>query len=313
MIKPIILLLSVTFLYIFTAQRSQWIASGRSSSMDSGISELLPSSPGGSPSPIIPHSPSRPTTRPGSGDIINRKPSGFHRPSSSQRAMGQQNDEQSHSRSPSRPNVSSRPNSAFSGYSALPHIGQQGSDMIEDSNNLSNNSPKTSNDTDIQNRALSPKHPPASPSGHHHHQPSPTPPPPTTTSSRPHSGKKISTRELRRQQFARRKHSSQQDTTSSSSSAASAASLSVPSENEPRILLAVKLPSGERLQRYFRPSDCFADVCQYAEQESKQSLSECNLYINQVPKILIANWRQTFNEASLRDRTLLCLEEKDDD
>ncbi len=112
-------------------------------------------------------------------------------------------------------------------------------------------------------------------------------------------------REIRQQQFIRRKNSQIIDTSSVLSTE--------PTESEPRILLAVKLPNGQRLQRYFRLSDDFTSVCTFAEYEAKQSFStNCDMFINQVPKRLITNWKETFHEAGLTDRTLLCLEFRDD-
>ncbi|XP_072035428.1 uncharacterized protein [Amphiura filiformis] len=247
--------------------------------MDSGISEL-PSSPHGTPSPIMPHSPTRP--RPSSGDRMHSRPASkrsyrqfIHRPTDGD------------SNSPSN----SRPSSAFSNYNPLPHIGMQdisqktsGShDLPESHQTESNNSPNRTSKSCVS-------------------EASSTSVPQTSSSPRPPSAKKgVSVMDLRRKQFARRRNS-QIDASASSE----------PSEMEPRLLLAIKLPNGQRLQRYFRPSDDFANVCKFAELEAKLSFSNCNMFINQVPKRLITNWKETFHEAGLTDRTLLCLEEKDD-
>ncbi|XP_022090113.1 UBX domain-containing protein 10-like [Acanthaster planci] len=110
---------------------------------------------------------------------------------------------------------------------------------------------------------------------------------------------KISRREMRSQQFARRRQSQK--------------SLAhEPCEGEDRCLIAVKLPEGERLQRYFRPSDSIADIVSYAEHTTRRVFSDCNVFTSDVPKRMVSNLSSTISKVGLGHRTLLYLEEKDE-
>ena len=257
--------------------------------MDSGISEL-PSSTHSSPSPILPHSPTG--QRPSSGDRRRTRPV-------SKTSYSQFTRRPPDGRPISNSPTESRPSSAFSNYNPLPEIGRQETDSRPNSGNheyqLQQELRETSSGRPRSNSG-------ASDTSNTH-----------SIIPRPPSGNRVSTRELRRQQFSRRR-SSQTNTGATPHSQIKAGTTipNEPLEDEPRILLAIKLPNGQRLQRYFRPSDRFTDISTYAETESNQSFCNCNLFINQVPKRLVSNWKETFHEAGLLDRTLLCLEEKDD-
>lgn len=82
-----------------------------------------------------------------------------------------------------------------------------------------------------------------------------------------------------------------------------------PKDSETRLLLAVKLPDGKRVQRYFRVADRIELVKQFAENELCSDLSNYQLSCN-APKIFFTNLSQMICDAGLEDRTLLFLVEK---
>ncbi|XP_038078305.1 UBX domain-containing protein 10-like [Patiria miniata] len=209
----------------------------------------------------------------------------------------------SHAASPS---TTTRPGSALSAYSPLPGIGQSGKE--------------TELTSGILNLGLNERervtHSPSSDSGMPHptrfHENEGVTSDETMTSqtrtkrslsmsSEPSNTRKISRREMRSQQFARRRHSQKSLTINDE-----------PQEGEDRVLIAVKLPEGERLQRYFRPSDSIADIVSFAEHTSQRVFSDCNVFTSDVPKKMIDDLTVTINKAGLGHRTLLLLEEKDE-
>ena len=85
---------------------------------------------------------------------------------------------------------------------------------------------------------------------------------------------------------------------------------SEPSETEERLLLAIKLPDGQRIQRFFRPSDQLNSVLHFAENSSLSDFSEYDLVCN-VPKVVFYDLTQCIQDTELKDRTVLYLEEKE--
>lgn len=85
---------------------------------------------------------------------------------------------------------------------------------------------------------------------------------------------------------------------------------SEPSEAEERLLLAIKLPDGKRIQRYFRPHDQLNTVLHFAENSSLLDYSEYDLACN-VPKNVFYDLSKIIQDTELKDRTVLYLEEKE--
>ena len=83
-----------------------------------------------------------------------------------------------------------------------------------------------------------------------------------------------------------------------------------PGKEEKQVLLAVKLPDGQRIQRCFRPDDSLHSVLHFAENSSLIDYSEYDLVCN-VPKIVFDDLSQRIQDAKLQDRTVLYLEEKE--
>ncbi|KAL4221101.1 cilium assembly [Mactra antiquata] len=83
-----------------------------------------------------------------------------------------------------------------------------------------------------------------------------------------------------------------------------------PSEGEPRVLLAIKLPDGKRIQRYFSPQDNLETVMHYAENDNLVNYEDYLLVCN-APRTTFTDLSMKIEETQLRDRTVLYLEEKD--
>ncbi|XP_071146652.1 uncharacterized protein [Mytilus edulis] len=82
-----------------------------------------------------------------------------------------------------------------------------------------------------------------------------------------------------------------------------------PGDNEERLLLAVKLPDGKRVQRHFRIAEKLESVKQYAENVLCSDLSQYTLSCN-APKAVFTDLSQLIGEVGLQDRTLLLLIER---
>ncbi|XP_067659314.1 UBX domain-containing protein 10-like [Haliotis asinina] len=83
-----------------------------------------------------------------------------------------------------------------------------------------------------------------------------------------------------------------------------------PTEQEERLLLAVKLPAdGKRCQRYFSPSDYLQDIHHFAENVSQQNLSQYVLACN-APRKVLSTLTVQIRDVDLLDKTVLYFEEK---
>lgn len=85
---------------------------------------------------------------------------------------------------------------------------------------------------------------------------------------------------------------------------------SEPTDNDTRILLAVRLLDGSRKQRYFRVTDKLQMVLQFAENSSNCDLSTYDIVRN-MPRVVYTNLSVSVGETDLVDRTVLYLEEKE--
>lgn len=84
----------------------------------------------------------------------------------------------------------------------------------------------------------------------------------------------------------------------------------LPQEPEPdksRITLAVKLPTGERLQQSFRPSDLLKVILKFAGSSSRRDFIGCELVCLE-PKLILQNMNKTIRQSGLRDKTLLYIQ-----
>lgn len=86
-----------------------------------------------------------------------------------------------------------------------------------------------------------------------------------------------------------------------------------PKEGQERLKIALKLPDGRRVERYFSPTDSINDVMAFAQIKMRIPTSHCDIYsMIQVPKVLIKNWKKTLEQLDIRDRTILYIDKKDE-
>ena len=80
-----------------------------------------------------------------------------------------------------------------------------------------------------------------------------------------------------------------------------------PGENEERILLAIKLPSGDRVQRYFRPNDSLSVVMEFSQKYSKETLQGCGFVCGH-PRSVFNKLNKTIEQCGIKSRTVLYVE-----
>ena len=84
-----------------------------------------------------------------------------------------------------------------------------------------------------------------------------------------------------------------------------------PESDEPRFRLAVKLPDGQRVQRFFRLGESLNTVVEFAEVESKLDLGGYELVCT-MPHRIIKDLSQSVGESGLQDKTVLHLQLPDE-
>ena len=80
--------------------------------------------------------------------------------------------------------------------------------------------------------------------------------------------------------------------------------------NDERLLLAFRTPSGERLERYFCPTDRIGEVLAFLEntietQSNDEIVQNLELFTNDVPKRKLDDLEATLSECRLSNRTVL--------
>jgi hypothetical protein len=81
----------------------------------------------------------------------------------------------------------------------------------------------------------------------------------------------------------------------------------VPAEpvgNEPKLLLAIKLPNGSRVQRHFSPSNLLVSVLYFAEISCQLDFSGCEMVCD-APRALYRDLNITIETANISNRTIL--------
>jgi hypothetical protein len=82
---------------------------------------------------------------------------------------------------------------------------------------------------------------------------------------------------------------------------------SEPNEVGERILLAVKLPSGQRLQRYFRFVDKLETVLRFAETESKSDFKGCE-FVRADNRETLSDMKKSIRDYGIVDKSVLFLQ-----
>lgn len=83
-----------------------------------------------------------------------------------------------------------------------------------------------------------------------------------------------------------------------------------PQDREERLLLAIKLPDGKRIQRHFSPCDKLEAVMHFAENTNLLKYEGYQIVCT-APRLRFEDLSVTIAETQLKDRTVLYLEEKD--
>ncbi|XP_029434585.1 UBX domain-containing protein 10 [Rhinatrema bivittatum] len=82
--------------------------------------------------------------------------------------------------------------------------------------------------------------------------------------------------------------------------------LEEPSE-EPRLLLAVRSPSGERFERYFRPRDSLQTVLVVAEHKTTCQYKNCIIETMEVPRRSFFDLTKSLQECGISNKSVLCI------
>ncbi|XP_053545826.1 UBX domain-containing protein 10 [Bombina bombina] len=89
--------------------------------------------------------------------------------------------------------------------------------------------------------------------------------------------------------------------------------LKEPSEYEPRLLLAIRAFSGQRFERYFRPSDTLHTVLAAAEEKTGLSCNNCSVESMEVPRRSFPELGWTLQECRIPNKSVLCIHQVEQD
>ncbi|XP_010623089.1 UBX domain-containing protein 10, partial [Fukomys damarensis] len=81
--------------------------------------------------------------------------------------------------------------------------------------------------------------------------------------------------------------------------------LEEPSDREPRLLLAVRSPSGQRFVRHFRPTDDLETVVAVAEQKNKATYGHCSIETMEVPRRRFSDLTKSLQECGIPHKSVL--------
>ncbi|XP_004458695.2 UBX domain-containing protein 10 [Dasypus novemcinctus] len=84
-----------------------------------------------------------------------------------------------------------------------------------------------------------------------------------------------------------------------------AGNLEEPSDQEPRLLLAVRSPSGQRFVRHFRPTDDLQTVIAVAEQKNKTTYHHCSIETMEVPRRSFSDLTKSLQECRIPHKSVL--------
>ncbi|XP_073512318.1 UBX domain-containing protein 10 [Phyllobates terribilis] len=80
-----------------------------------------------------------------------------------------------------------------------------------------------------------------------------------------------------------------------------------PSAQEPRLLLAVRSHSGQRFERFFRPSDTLFTVLAAVEEKTGTSCKDCSVESMEVPRRSFIDLSRTIQECGIPNKSVLCI------
>lgn len=87
--------------------------------------------------------------------------------------------------------------------------------------------------------------------------------------------------------------------------------LEEPSDQEPRLLLAVRSPSGRRFVRHFRPTDDLQTVVAVAERKNKATYRHCSIETMEVPRRRFSDLTKSLQECRIPHKSVLGISQED--
>lgn len=94
-------------------------------------------------------------------------------------------------------------------------------------------------------------------------------------------------------------------------SSSRASNMEEPTEQEPRLLLAIRSPSGQRFVRYFRPSDDLQTVLAVAEQKNKATYQHCSIETMDVPRRRFSDLTKSLQECGILHKSVLGISQEE--
>ncbi|NWS27779.1 UBX10 protein, partial [Polioptila caerulea] len=79
------------------------------------------------------------------------------------------------------------------------------------------------------------------------------------------------------------------------------------SPEEPHVLLAVRSPSGQRFEHYFKPSDSLQTVLAVAGQKLLASYQHCSIETTEVPRRSFSDLTKSLHECGILPKSVLCI------
>ncbi|XP_042333669.1 UBX domain-containing protein 10 [Sceloporus undulatus] len=87
----------------------------------------------------------------------------------------------------------------------------------------------------------------------------------------------------------------------------SALNLEEPSAEEPRLLLAIRSPSGQRFERHFKPTDSLKTVLAVAAQKNSATYRHCSIETVEVPRRTFSDLSKSLAECAIPHKSVLCI------
>ncbi|XP_015854818.1 UBX domain-containing protein 10 [Peromyscus maniculatus bairdii] len=94
-------------------------------------------------------------------------------------------------------------------------------------------------------------------------------------------------------------------------SSSGSSNMEEPTDQEPRLLLAIRSPSGQRFVRYFRPSDNLQTVLAVAEQKNKATYQHCSIETMEVPRRRFSDLTKSLQECGILHKSVLGISQEE--
>uniref|UniRef100_A0A8C6CY25 UBX domain protein 10 n=1 Tax=Moschus moschiferus TaxID=68415 RepID=A0A8C6CY25_MOSMO len=90
-----------------------------------------------------------------------------------------------------------------------------------------------------------------------------------------------------------------------------AGDLEEPSDQEPRLLLAIRSPSGRRFVRHFRPTDALQTVVAVAEHKNKATYQHCSVETMEVPRRHFSDLSKSLQDCGIPNKSVLGISQEE--